>query len=408
MRHAAAASDIDVTSRLPELRVFLIAGEPSGDALGGALMAALLQSSDRPVSFRGIGGPSMARQGLCSLFDYSELSVMGLVEVAPHIPRLLRRIRETAQAISAAPPDVLITIDSPGFVFRVIRKLNDRGYPRIHYVAPTVWAWRPGRARKFRRYFDHLLTLLPFEPPYFERVGLPSTFVGHPVVEAPVPEVAERKAFREAHAIPADASLLCMLPGSRAGEIGRHLGPFGDTLRRLAERNRDLHAVVPTLPHLEAGIAAVSATWNVPVTIVSAPDQKFAAMAASDVALAASGTVTLELAHARVPTVVAYRVAPATAWLVRRLVRVRHASIVNLIAGREVLPEFLQDAMRADVMAAAIELLLSDTQARAAMRALQRDAMRALGEDGEPPSRRAALAVLDVVRDWRMTDRDAA
>jgi lipid-A-disaccharide synthase len=385
------------------LRIFLIAGEASGDALGRALMAALRELSTQPLRFSGIGGPGMAGQGLESLFDYSELSVMGLVEILPHASRLLRRIRQVAAAIEADPPDVLVTIDSPGFVFRVVSRLQGRDYPRIHYVAPTVWAWKPGRVHKFRRHFDRLLALLPFEPPYFERVGLPCTFVGHPVVEAAIDQAASRRRIGEAYAIPDEAALLCVLPGSRAGELDRHLPAFRDTVALLAAQWPGLRVVLPTLPHLQARLDAQTADWPVPVVVIAEAAARADAMAAADAALAASGTVTLELARARVPTVVAYRVAPLTGWLLRRLVQVEYVSIVNLIADRAVIPEFLQDAMRPADMAAALQTLLSDSPARASTRQGQAEAMRALGEGGKPPSRRAAAAVLDVVRDWRKT-----
>ena len=387
----------------PELDVFLIAGEASGDALGGALMAALSELSQRPVRFRGVGGPAMAARGLQSLFDYSELSVMGLVEIAPHARRLLRRIRQVAQAIEAEPPDVLLTIDSPGFVLRVIRRLRGRAFPRIHYVAPTVWAWRPRRVHVFRRHFDRLLALFPFEPEYFERVGLACTFVGHPVAETPPESETARRTFRQAHDVPANAPLLCVLPGSRPGELDRHLAPFGETVRRLAQSRPDLRVVLPTLSYLEPRIVAATDAWSVPVSVVTGAQARAAAMAASDLALAASGTVTLELAHARVPTIVAYRVAPATAWLLRRLIRVEYVGMVNLIAGRAVSPEFLQRDMRPDAMADALAALISDPDRRRTMQAAQAAVMRALGEGGDPPSRRAAAAVLDVLRDWRKT-----
>ncbi len=386
-----------------ELRVFLVAGEASGDALGSALMSALAELSERPIRYRGVGGPAMTAKGLQSLFDYSELSVMGLLEVLPHLPRLLWRMRQVARDIEIDPPDVLITIDSPGFVFGVIRRLRGRAFPRIHYVAPTVWAWRPRRVHKFRRHFDHLMVLFPFEPEYFERVGLPCTFVGHPLTEAARKSETDVQNFRSAHGVPSKAPLLCVLPGSRSGEIDRHAGSFGATVRRLAMTYTDLHVTIPTLPHLEDRIAAETAAWPVPSFIVTENGQRAAAMAAADIALAASGTVTLELARERVPTVVAYRVTPLTAWLVRRLVKIRFVSIVNLIAGREVVPEFLQRDMQPDAMAHALESMLSDPVRRQAMKVAQDEAMHALGEGGMPPSRRAAAVVLDVLCDWRKT-----
>lgn len=387
------------------LHIFVVAGEASGDALGGALMAELRDLSHRPVRFSGVGGPAMSAQGLDSLFDYSELSVMGLIEIVPHARRLLRRIREVVGAIERDPPDLLMTIDSPGFAFGVIRRLGSWTFPRIHYVAPTVWAWRARRVHKFRRHFDHLLALLPFEPPWFEKVGLPCTFVGHPVTEMARASDTAKRAFRESHGISADAVMLSVLPGSRRGELDRHLASFGQTIAQLARRHDRLHVVLPTLPHLKTRLLTDTSDWPVAVTVVEDAAMRATAMAASDIALAASGTVTLELARERVPTIVAYRLAPVSAWLLRRMVRVQYASIVNLIAGREVVPEFLQQNMRPDRMADGLESLLTDTERRNAMREGQETAMRALGEGGPPPSRRAAKAVLDVVRDWRKTER---
>ena len=202
------------------LHFYVIAGEASGDLLGARLMKALSDVNGGHVRFSGVGGPEMEKQGLSSLFPYTELSVMGLVEVLPSAARIIGRMRQVAAAINGQTPDALITIDAPGFNFGVVKRLKRHAMPRIHYVAPTVWAWRPNRVHKFKRHFDHLLTLLPFEPPYFEAVGLPATFVGHPVVESATGPEASRL-FRKHHQIGDATKLLCVLPGSRRGEVGQ-------------------------------------------------------------------------------------------------------------------------------------------------------------------------------------------
>ena len=246
---------------------------------------------------------------------------MGLVEVLPRVPNLLRRLRQTAALALAERPDALVMIDAPGFNFRLARRLTGRGIPLIHMVAPTVWAWRPGRARRIAGFLDHLLVLLPFEPPYFEREGLATTFVGHPVLDSGA-DRGQGAAFRARHRIAAETPVLAVLPGSRAGEVSRLLPVFGETLALLRQRIAGLHAVVPTLEPVAGMVQTAAAQWAVPVTVLGDAREKYDAMAASQAALAASGTVALELALADVPAVVAYRVHPLTAFLVRRLVRV--------------------------------------------------------------------------------------
>ena len=376
--------------------IFILAGEPSGDILGGRLMAALKTKTGGRIRFAGIGGDHMEEQGLNSLFPMSDLSVMGLTEVLPHLPKLLRRLRETVDNVTRLDPTALVTIDSPDFCFRVARRLKGRGIPMIHYVAPSVWAWKPGRARKISGFLDHLLALLPFEPPYFERVGLGCTFVGHPVVESAADQGDGAK-FRRQHNIGKDAPLICVLPGSRSGEATRLLSIFGSTLSLLKQRQPDLKAVVPTVRGVAAMVEAAVAGWPVPSLVVRNDTEKFDAFAASDVALAASGTVSLELAMANLPAVIAYRVSPMTAWLARRLLRVRHVSLVNIIMGREVVPERLQDDCRPEVLAIDIERLLGDPDARRSQTQAARDALKQLGLGGIPPSQRAAEAVLTVL-----------
>lgn len=374
--------------------IFVIAGEPSGDALGGRLMAAVRELTQGRASFAGVGGVAMAEQGLDSLFPMEELSVMGLSEVLPHLPRLIRRVRETAAAIDAASPDVVVTIDAPSFAYAVVKRVRNRSIPRVHYVAPTVWAWRPWRARTIRRHFDAVLALLPFEPPYFERAGTRCVFVGHPVVEYGV-ERGDGADFRKRHAISSGDTLICLLPGSRRGEVSRLAADFGGALALLARSRPNLRAVVPTVPGVAGLVKRITAEWPVPALVIEGSEEKYAAMAASNAAVAASGTVALELALARVPSVIAYRVAPVTAMLLRLLVYARFANILNIILGRAVVPERLQGGCTPEILAADVEALLGPAGLQQ-VEELQ-PALGALGTEGEPPSRRAARAVLDMI-----------
>ena len=376
--------------------VFLIAGEPSGDALGARLMAAIRERAKGPVLFRGIGGEGMIAEGLDPLFPMHELSVMGLAEVLPRLPRLIRRIGQTATAIRGARPDVVVTIDSPDFCLRVAKRLRGSSIPVVHYVAPSVWAWRPGRARTIAQRVDHLLALLPFEPPYFEAEGLDCTFVGHPIVET-APDRADGGAFRAEHGIRGDAPLLCVLPGSRRGEVSRLLPIFSDAVGRLHAGRPDLRVVIPVAETVAEMVAEMVADWPVAPILVRGATAKQGAFAAADAALAASGTVALELAMAGVAAVIAYRVNAVTAFIVRRLIRVRFANLVNILLDREAVPEFIQDNCRPDLLASALESLLADPRAREAQAAAGAEAMRHLGAGGPSPSRRAAEAVLGCI-----------
>lgn len=376
------------------LHLYVIAGEPSGDVIGARLIEALRAGGDIEVS--GIGGPEMAASGLVSLFPYGELAVMGLTEVLPSVPRILRRIRKTARDIEKRKPDVIVTIDSPGFVFGVIRRLKSRNCPRVHYVAPTIWAWRAGRVKKFRKHFDHLLALFPFEPPLFEAAGLDCSFVGHPIAEGAVAS-GDGVAFRKHHGIGNEEQVLCLLPGSRRGEVSR-LGPIvSEVVSSLAKSNPDLRIVVPAAPNVREAVDALSATWASNVLVVDGALERYDAFAAADIALAASGTVTLELAYAGVPTVVIYKLGKLTGEIARRMIRVEHASIVNIVAGRSVFPEFLQSRCRPALITESVRGLLGD---RAAARKVGKDAQaiaRDIAGGGDKPSIRAAQAIRAIV-----------
>ncbi len=377
------------------LTIFLLAGEPSGDVLGGRLMAALRNMTEGEIEFRGVGGPAMESEGLKSLFPMAELSVMGVVEILPHVRKLFARMHETAAEIDALAPDAVVTIDAPAFAHGVAKRIRNRGIPRIHYVAPQLWAWRPWRVHKFKRHFHHLLALLPFEPAWFARHGVTCDFVGHPVIETESGGETGA-AFRARHEIAADAPAICVLLGSRRGEVSRLAGPFREALSILKRAHPDLVAILPTVPNVADMVRTETASWPVPVVVTDDPKHKKAAIAACNTGLAASGTATLELALAGVPFVVAYRVATLTYLLARPLMRVRFANLVNLILDREVIPELLQNDCRADRLAAAVAPLFGDAGKRQV--AETEPALAQLGKDGPPPSRRAAEAVLNIIR----------
>jgi lipid-A-disaccharide synthase len=378
--------------------VFLIAGEPSGDVLGGALMRALKERTGGAVSFAGIGGERMAAEGLDSLVPLHELAVMGIAEVLPRARLILRRVRGTADAIVRLRPTAVVTIDSSGFTWRVAHALRRRGetLPLIHYVAPMVWAWRAGRARRVARWYDHLMCLLPFEPPYFSRVGLAASWVGHPVLESGL-DKGDGAAFRARHGLSPETPLLSVLPGSRQGEARRLLPVFGEAVRRLAAAFHDLRLVIPTVPDVRPLVEAATRAWALPALVVDGAEEKRDAFAASRAALAASGTVALELAMARLPAVIAYRVNPLTGFLAERLVKVPYVNLVNLLLDREAVPELLLERCTPEALESAIARLLADDAARAGQIAAYAEALALLGKDGAPPSLRAADVVLEVI-----------
>jgi lipid-A-disaccharide synthase len=376
-------------------RIVIVAGEPSGDVLGARLMIALKRATGGSVRLEGIGGEQMVRAGLQSRFPMGELSHMGFVELLPHVPLLLRRIRETRQWLRTSPPDLLVTIDAPGFNVRLVRGLQNCEIPLLHYVAPTVWAWKPKRAEAFARTFDHLLVLLPFEPPYFTAHDMACTYVGHPALEtmAGRPDGAS---FRMRHGIAPTAKVICLLPGSRAFELRRLMPLFCETVRMIGARHPGLHVILPTVAPVarmaEEGVRACGA----PASLVVDPGEKRDAFAASDAALAASGTVAVELAVVGTPAVIAYRANPLSAAIVRRMVKVKYASLINLLLERAATPELLQQDCTPAAMADAVERLLADPAARAAQIAAYGEAMAKLAVE-RPPSERAAAIALSMI-----------
>jgi lipid-A-disaccharide synthase len=368
------------------MKLFLIAGEPSGDRLGAALMAGL-KSLVPEVTFAGIGGPLMQAEGLTSLFPMEELSVMGIAEVIPKYLPLKRRIREAAEAALASDAAALITIDSPDFSFRVaaIVKAANPTFRTIHYVAPSVWAWRPGRAAKMAKVIDHVLALLPFEPPYMTAAGMTCDFVGHPVVAEPLATVEEAARYRST------APLLLVLPGSRRAEVQRLAPVFGEVVARMKSLHPDLRVALPTVRGVARLVRELTLAWPVHPEVIEEADLKRTAFAAADVALAASGTVSLELAANGCPMVIAYDMHPFTLWLMRRAALVDTVTLVNLVSDTRVVPEFIGPDCRADKIAPALEAVLHDPTAQRAAMDLTMDR---LGRGGEAPGLRAARSVL--------------
>jgi len=378
--------------------IFIVTGEPSGDALGGALIAALRQRAGGSLRIAGIGGERMREQGLESLVPLGDLAIMGVVEVLPRAPVILRRVRETVTAVRSLRPDAVVTIDSSGFSWRVAHGLRRRGetLPLIHYVAPMVWAWRAGRARRMARWYDHLMTLLPFEPPYFERVGLSCSFVGHPVVECGA-DRGDSGRFRARHGLAADELLITALPGSRGGEVRRLLPIFGAALSQLKDLVGPFRVVVPTVATVAATVADAVEAWPGDAVIVQQPQEKYDAFAASGAALAASGSVALELALARLPMVVCYRLNPLTEALLNRVLKVRQVNLVNLLLGRPLVEELLGPNCTPARLAASLVRLIRDERVRARHRQGYDEAVRRLAGDGVSPSLRAADQILELV-----------
>ena len=373
-------------------RFFLIAGEPSGDMLGAALMAGLKQL-EPDVVFSGVGGPLMQAQGLHSLFPMEELSVMGLAEVLPKYRQLMQRIRQTAAEVVQQSPDALISIDSPDFCLRVAKRVKAQSHVKtIHYVAPSVWAWRPGRAAKMARVIDHVLALLPFEPPLMQAAGMGCDFVGHPVVAEPQATPEQAQDFRTRHGLSA-APLLLALPGSRRGEVERLTPVFGETLRQLHQKRPDLRVVLPAASPVATRVRELVADWPIPPQLLNAADlpEKRAAFAAADVAVAASGTVSLELAAAGTPMVIAYKFNWLSWQIIRRMALTDTVTLVNLVSDSRVVPEFLGENCLPDKIASGVLDVLNNPQSQQEAMALT---MERLGRDQEPPGLRAARAVL--------------
>ena len=376
----------------------LVCGEPSGDLLGAQLMAGLKQASGGDVEITGVGGPAMTAQGLTSLYPLDATAVMGLREVVPAIPAILKRVREASDFALRTRPDAVVLIDSPDFTHRIAQRLKriDPSIRTINYVAPQVWASRAYRAKKMARYFDLVLALLPFEAPFFERYGLKSVFVGHPVIERAA-RMTGGAAFRARHGIAPDAKLLVVLPGSRTSEIRFILPVFREAVAKIAARVPGLITVLPTVPHVAARVRAATQDWPAPLVLLESDDEKYASFDAADVALAASGTVTTELALAGTPMVVGYKVGGLTYALASLIMNVRYITLVNVLLDREAVPEFVQSRCTPENLSGAVIPLLTDKSAALHERDDLGAAAVLLGKGGEAPSLRAARAILEFV-----------
>lgn len=351
-------------TRDPKRKIFLIATEESGDRLGSALMKVLRQRLGDGVQFEGVGGRTMAREGLETLFPIEELSIVGFAAVMQQLPKILRLIRETADAVTESAPDVLVIIDSPDFTHRVARRVRAKNpmIPVVDYVSPSVWAWRPGRARAMLGYVDHVLGLLPFEPEEYRKLkGPPCSYVGHPLIEQ-LPSLRPNR--DEQRRRDSEPPVLLVLPGSRRSEIRHHLALFGAALGRLQAQGRAFELMLPTMPHLEATVREGVARWPVKPQIVVGETERRAAFRIARAALAKSGTVTLELALSGIPMVTAYRVGAMEAFILRRAIQVSSVILANLVIGKDVIPEFLQEDCTPEKLAATLPEVLTDTPMR--------------------------------------------
>lgn len=378
--------------------VYLVALEPSGDALGSKLMSALREEYGPGVRFSGVGGETMKAAELETLFDPSDLAILGIFEVIPKLGLVLRRVGDVVSDIERANPDIVVTIDSWGFTGRVHKALTKKKNPviRVRYVAPQVWAWRPGRAKQLAQWIDHLLTLFPFEPALFEAHGLPSTYVGHPVVERELPS-KDAEHIRKEYGIDAAAKVLVVLPGSRMAEVKALTPVFKDALEHLYRKIPCLHLVIPTIGNVEPDVRAWSKNLSMPSTIVNGEREKINAFSIADAAIAASGTVTLELALSRVPHIIAYKVNWLSAFAFKRLAKTKFVNLVNVLLGREVVPECLQDSCNAEVLVTHIQRLLTDDIARNEQRQGFEKVAKLLESEGKAPSKNVAAVIARLI-----------
>jgi lipid-A-disaccharide synthase len=384
-----------------ERKIFLIATEESGDRLGANLMKVLRQRLGGAVQFEGVGGQSMAREGLVSLFPIEELSIIGLAAVVRQLPKILRLIRQTAMAVTESSPDILVIIDSPDFTHRVARRVRaqDPAIPIVDYVSPTVWAWRPGRARAMHAYVDHVLALLPFEPEEYRKLrGPPCSYVGHPLTEqigTLRPGVEEQKRRDEAPPV------LLVLPGSRRSEVRHHMAVFGKTLDRLRDEGVAFDLILPTMPHLREAVSEGLKSWPVQPRVVMGEQEKRAAFRIARAALAKSGTVTLELALAGVPMVTAYRTGAVEAWILLRAIDIKSVILANLVVGENIVPEFLQQNCTPEKLVPALRDILSDTPLRRRQTEAFARIDTIMSTGNQPPGVRAADIVLATLRKSR-------
>lgn len=381
------------------MKIYLIAGEPSGDLLGSRFMRAMQKKTNNQVEFFGVGGESMENAGLKSLFDISDLAIMGLAEVIPSIPKVLKLIKQTVADIEAKKPDVIISIDSWSFGSRVQKAVRKKklGIPQVHYVAPQVWAWKKKRAQTMYKYVDLLMTLLPQEPKYFTPYKLDAVCVGHPVIESRVVD-GDAAAFRHKYDIAEDKTIVSILPGSRHNEVSRLLPVFLDAAEQLYEKHPDMHFVIPTVKTVAGRIKEMCIGSKLPLTIVEDEDNRYNAFKASTAAIAASGTVALELAIVDVPHIVAYKVSPLSAMLAKRFLHIQFVNLSNIILGREIIPELLQERCVAGNIRSYIEGLLNHNDWYDKQIDGFKKLRTLLGMGNQTPSEKACDVILELLK----------
>ncbi len=384
------------------MKVYLIAGEPSGDLLGSRLMRAM-RKKDKNVEFFGVGGDTMEAEGLHSLYDISDLAVMGLTEVIPSIPKILKHIKETITDIQKVQPDVVVTIDSWSFSSRIhkaLRKLKT-GIPQVHYVAPQVWAWKKKRARTMYKYIDCLLTLFPYEPKYFTPYKLDARFVGHPVIESEA-ITASGEAFRKKFNIPESKTVITILPGSRKNEVSRLLPVFMEAAEELHQANQDFYFVLPTVKTVADMVKTELKNYELPVLVVENQQDRYGAFRASSAAIAASGTVALELAICDIPHIIAYKVAPLTAFLAKRFLHIQFVNLSNILLGREIIPELLQErCVKGNIRSYILELLRQGDLYHRQMDGFVK-VRKILGQGEQTPSQNAADIIFELIKNKKM------
>lgn len=382
-----------------KLKIYLIAGEPSGDLLGSRLMRALKQKTENKIKFYGVGGDTMEAEGLKSLFDISDLAVMGLVEVLPSIPKILGLIKRTVTDIERVKPDVVITVDSWSFSSRIHKTLRKKNLniPQVHYVAPQVWAWKKKRAKTMYKYIDLLLTLFPYEPKYFTPYHLQAEFVGHPVIESEVVH-ADASQFRKKYKISDDKKIITVLPGSRKNEVSKLLPVFLQAVAKLQEENKNYFFVIPTVKTVSENVKKMVKASGQKILIVENQNDRYGAFRSSSAAIAASGTVALELAICDVPHIIAYKVSPLTALLVKRFLKIEFVNLSNILIGREIVPELLQERCVSGNIAAYIQHFINqDDDWYEKQKEGFAKVREILGQGEQKPSENAADIILNLI-----------
>ena len=380
--------------------VYLIAGEPSGDMLGARLMRAL-KDKNASIEFIGVGGDNMQKEGLNSLFNITDLAIMGLVEVIPSIPKVLRHIKNTINDIILKKPDVVITIDSWSFSARIHKALRKKGIKvlQMHYVAPQVWAWKKRRAKTMYKYIDHLLTLFPHEPAYFTPHNLPTDFIGHPAIESSMLTI-DTQDFREKYNIPETKKIALVLPGSRHNEVANLLPIFIETIEKIKAKHKDLFFVLPTVPTVENRVRQILKEHNSDILVINTQIERYKAAKLSSVAIAASGTVALELAIINIPHLVCYKVPFLTAWIARHFTNIKYVNLTNILLNKLIVPELLQENCSKEIISQNIEMLLDE---KSALYQKQKEGFielrESLGVGKLNPSQKAAEIILKLIED---------